>query len=76
MTSKFTYIQRPRSKVGKRHVDPSTFHLVDKADRDLSRCGMVRVGEDGYIHVDRDFKLLLSLTCNNCLNRVIVNTKR
>jgi hypothetical protein len=79
-TSKFTYIHRPKSKVeyqGKtRWIEPSTFHLVDEADRDLSRCGAVRVGEEGYIHVDKDYKLLMSMTCNNCLNKVIVTTKR
>ena len=74
--TKFTYIQRPSHRMGARWVESSVLHLGDEADRDLSRCGMVRVGEDGYIHVDKDRKLLLSMTCNNCLNRVVVTTKR
>ena len=74
--SEFVYIHRPKMRIDNRITERSTFHMMDDADSDMSQCGAVRVGEDGYIHVHKDRKLLLSMTCNNCLNKIIVTTKR
>ncbi len=76
VSPKFDYIYRPKMKLGDRVTVASTYHMVDKEDSDLARCGAVRAGEDGYTVVHKDRKLLLSMTCSNCLNRVIVTTKR
>ncbi len=68
---KFRYIRRPKMKVGKRYRPASTYHQTK--DGETSKCGGVRVGDKGFELVERERKVLLSMTCSNCLNNIVVS---